>query len=285
MNQEPRHHNEYTSRQVEAANRVLIDLGQVLASFRDSLVVVGGWAPDLLMPEADVPHVGSIDVDLALDAERLGDGRYAEMINLLLGTRRYQQSEKSFQLIARVDLEDGEEAVQVEVDFLVPKEAKMRKNRPKLLKDFRVLQVEGCGVAFHRPQKLEMEGHNVLGATNHVTLQVISIPDLLVMKAYALDGRDKPKDAYDLCYCLDHFPEGMETLANDWKGRIHDKDIHHAIEVLTKKFATVGSFGPRQVVEFHQSAYQETRDMQAQRAFQLVQKFLRLLEFQASDGA
>jgi hypothetical protein len=24
------------------------------------------------------------------------------------------------------------------------------------------------------------------------------------MKAYALAGRDRPKDAYDICYCLDH---------------------------------------------------------------------------------
>jgi hypothetical protein len=78
MKQEPRHHGEYESRQVAAARRVLVDLGQVLASFRDCLVVVGGWVPDLLISEVDEVHVGSIDVDLALDAEKLSDGRYAE---------------------------------------------------------------------------------------------------------------------------------------------------------------------------------------------------------------
>jgi hypothetical protein len=63
---------------VEAARRVLVDLGHVLASFSDCMVVVGGWTPDLLMPKEDEPHVGSIDVDLALDAAKLNEGRYAD---------------------------------------------------------------------------------------------------------------------------------------------------------------------------------------------------------------
>ena len=51
MSEEPRHQNEYGSRQVEAARRALVDLGQVLAVFHDCLVVVGGWVPDLLIPD------------------------------------------------------------------------------------------------------------------------------------------------------------------------------------------------------------------------------------------
>lgn len=78
MTPEPRSEADYSPRQTEAARRVLVDIGQVLASFADCLVVVGGWTPDLLLPDADEPHVGSIDVDLALDAAKLNDGRYAE---------------------------------------------------------------------------------------------------------------------------------------------------------------------------------------------------------------
>ena len=66
MNREPRHRNDYSTRQVQAAHRVLVDVGQVLSSFRDAIVVVGGWVPDLLLPDAEPEHVGSIDVDLAL---------------------------------------------------------------------------------------------------------------------------------------------------------------------------------------------------------------------------
>ena len=75
MNPEPRYESDYTQRQVDAAHRVLIDVGQVLASFKDCMVVVGGWIPDLLITDSDEPHSGSIDVDIALDAAKLNDGR------------------------------------------------------------------------------------------------------------------------------------------------------------------------------------------------------------------
>lgn len=43
MTAEPRTQHDYGEREIEAAHRVLIDLGQVLGSyFKDSIVVVGG---------------------------------------------------------------------------------------------------------------------------------------------------------------------------------------------------------------------------------------------------
>src|SRR6266436_6308357 len=61
LNPEPRQRTDYSDRQIEAARRVLVDLGQVLARFEDCLVVVGGWVPDLLLANADEPHSGRID--------------------------------------------------------------------------------------------------------------------------------------------------------------------------------------------------------------------------------
>jgi hypothetical protein len=144
MSPEPRYEGDYSARQVEAARRVLVDIGQVLASFGDAMVVIGGWVPDLLLPHAEPGHVGSIDVDLALDATKLGEGRYADLLKLLLDTGRYDQGERDFQLATVVDLRDGEVPVQVEVEFLAPSDVKLKRNRPKLLGRFRVLQV--CGV-------------------------------------------------------------------------------------------------------------------------------------------
>ena len=99
MNADPRREADYADRQVRAAHRVLVDVGQVLASFHDSIVVVGGWVPDLLLPCEEPKHIGSIDVDIALDAEKLNDGRYAELLKLLFVTGRYKKGEKTFQLV------------------------------------------------------------------------------------------------------------------------------------------------------------------------------------------
>jgi hypothetical protein len=277
MNPEARSEADYSERQTVAARRVLVDVGQVLASFADCLVVVGGWTPDLLLPDSDERHVGSIDVDLALDAARLNDGRYAELVKLLLDTKRYKPGEKDFQLVVEVAFDEGEKPVQVEVEFLAPKEVKLRKNRPKLLAHFRVLQVEAAGEAFRSPVELKLSGQNVRGAANTVTLRVASLADFLVMKVHAIGGRDKPKDTYDLCYCMERLPDGMETLAKDWKQRSKEKNIAKALEILREKFASVNAFGPQQLVEFHAAPDDETQAMHARRAYELVQKFLGLL--------
>lgn len=272
----PRHQEDYSPRQVDAARRVLMDLGQVLASFADCFVVIGGWIPDLLLDEEE-PHIGSIDVDLALDVAKLSGNRYAELLQSLLDTRRYRQGAKDFQLLVDVDLQDGERPVQVEVEFLAPKGARMKKHKPKLLEGFRVLETEACGTAFHAPQSLSLQGKTVRGAENTVRLQVASLPDFLVMKAHAIAGRDKPKDSYDFCYGLDHFPGGLKALAADWKMRLGEKDVTKAVAVLREKFVGVQAFGPQQLVEFHDSPDPETRSGQARRAYELVQALLNLL--------
>lgn len=274
MNPEPRLRAEYGARQVEAARRVLVDIGQVLAAFRECLVVVGGWVPDLLIEGAEEPHVGSIDVDLALDAEKLKDGRYAELLGLLLETRRYRAGRKSFQLLTDVDLGDGGAPVEVEVEFLAPQEVELEKHKPKLLPDFRVLQADGCASAFRDPVEIKFAGHSTRGAQNTVSLRVVSLPDFIIMKAHALDGRDKPKDAYDICYCLGYFPEGIEKLAVSWRERREDRDVIRSVEILREKFATVDGFGPLQIVEFLDVSDAEEKQIQARRTFELVQKFV-----------
>jgi Nucleotidyl transferase AbiEii toxin, Type IV TA system len=274
---EPRNETEYGKRQSEAARRVLIDVGQVLASFSDCLVVVGGWAPDLLFQNGEGSHIGSMDVDLALDAARLQDGRYAELLQLLLNTGRYQMGTKAFQLVVDVDLQDGERPVQVDLEFLAPNNVTLGKNHPKLLEGFRVLQVEAMNEAFRNPVTVTLDGRNVRGACNTVTLQVASMADFLVMKAHAIGLRDKPKDTYDLCFCLDRLVGDMESLAADWRDRMQQKNVAEAVKMLREKFTSVEAFGPQQLVEFHAAPDPEISAMHARRAYELVQKLLGML--------
>jgi hypothetical protein len=277
MNAEPRREGDYTGRQVEAARRVLMDVGQVLASFRDAIVVVGGWVPDLLLPDPETEHVGSTDVDLALDAAKLGDGRYAELLKLLLDTGRYEKDGKDFQLVTTVDLTDGEVPVTVEVEFLAPADVKLKKHHPKLVEDFRVLQFPACAAALRHPESVEFKGLMISGAANTIHLQVASLPDFITMKAHALQGRDKPKDVYDLCYCLDEYPDGIAVVAEDWRSRPDDALVRAAIEILRETFQTVDHYGPQQLAIFHDSTDENERAMHARRAFELVQKLLSLL--------
>ena len=277
MSPEPRHEGDYSTRRVEAARRVLVDVGQVLASFGDAIVVVGGWVPDLLLPAATPAHIGSIDVDLALDAAKLTDGRYAELIKLLLDTGRYQQGDKDFQLVTTVDLGDCERPVTVEVEFLASDDVELKKNHPKLVEDFRVLRFPAFAAAFASPVSIDFSGPMISGKANTVHLRVASLQDFLVMKAHAIGGRDKPKDVYDLCYCLDEFPDAIEVVAADWKVRQDDVLVAGAVAILKEKFQSVDHYGPQQLAVFHSGGSPDDSEMHARRAYELVQKLLRLL--------
>jgi hypothetical protein len=278
MTPEPRTQHEYGAREIDAARRVLVDLGQVLGSwFSDSIVVVGGWVPDLLLPEAAEPHIGSIDVDLALDANKLGDGRYAEIVKLLLDTGRYEKTEEPFRLRAKVDLGDGQPAIVVDVDFLKAATKRRRRKGPRLMPDFRPLDADGCAAAFLHPERVAMEGPMISGAENRVQLLVASVEDFLVMKAYALAGRDKPKDAYDICFCLDNSAGGIEALAHAWRTRRAEPLVAAALAHLRDKFATVNSYGPRQVAIFYEATSREEQERHSRRGYELVARFLELI--------
>ncbi|MDR1192246.1 MAG: nucleotidyl transferase AbiEii/AbiGii toxin family protein [Verrucomicrobiales bacterium] len=268
---------EYDRRQTEAARRVLVDVAQVLASYRDAVVLVGGWVPELLLPNAVEPHSGSIDVDLALNVGKLTDGRYAKLIQTLLDTGRYQQADDQCKLYGQVDLADGLGEIRVDVDFLKSPKQKLKKNHPRLLENFRPIDAEGCEVAFRQPGVISITGKMMRGADNKVEINIIPIEFFVAMKAYALAGRDKPKDAYDLCYCLENYAQCESKMADLWRDSMADPHIKKAIAILREKFAQPNAYGPRQVVDFYDSANTEERAIQAQRAFQLVQRFLRAI--------
>lgn len=69
---EPQSANDYDDRTTTAVKSVLIEIGQILGSYKGRYAVVGGAVPWLLLNQNDMRHVGTLDVDLSLDAAALG---------------------------------------------------------------------------------------------------------------------------------------------------------------------------------------------------------------------
>ena len=105
---EPQFASDYDDRTTVSVRSVLVEIGQVLGSYQGKFAVIGGAVPWLLLNEADMPHIGTLDVDLTLDAEALGDGEYAQLVESLL-RHGYRQREhlRHFQLVRTVPARDG----------------------------------------------------------------------------------------------------------------------------------------------------------------------------------
>jgi hypothetical protein len=145
---EPQSANDYDDRTTAAVKSVLVEIGQILGSFKGKFAVIGGAVPWLLLSESDMPHIGTADVDLSLDAEALGDGEYAQLVESLQ-KQGYNQREdmRRFQLVRTVSARDGGSDINVIVDFLMPRDVEIAKNIPPLIDNFAVQRADGADLA------------------------------------------------------------------------------------------------------------------------------------------
>lgn len=241
---------DYDDRGARAAHAVLVELGQVLGAHRDAIVVIGGAVPSLLIK--DRGHIGTLDIDLDLDPEKLADHGYADLVKKLLaaGYERGLEGMKPFQIRRIVDLRDGGAPVAVIVDLLMPKGAKTRKHRPPLIQGLRVQEVDGGDVALRHNTRLLIEGAMPDGRSNRVDMLVASIPALLVMKGYALVQRDKKKDAYDIYFSVRNYPGGLTSLADECRPLLDDPVAREGLANIAAKFDRADGFGPMTVRMF-----------------------------------
>lgn len=271
----------YEERSTAAARSVLIEVAQILGSFRDKFVVIGGAVPWLLLDNEDMRHVGTLDVDLGLHAEALGDGEYARLVDALMEHGYVQdKSRREFQLVREVAEVDGGPSIGVVVDFLMPRDAAIAKNRPPIIDGFHVIRASGAGLALRSCEEVEISGKMPGGADNRVKLNVASIPALLAMKGFALDRRYKRKDAYDVYYCVRNFPGGPDALAEVCRPLLEHEDAAAGYRHIDSTFDSVNSTGPvyvRQFVEETDVLRERTPDQWQQDAFGQVDAWLRAL--------
>ena len=105
---------DYIATAVEAARSVLLELTHLLGEYRNDIVLIGGWVPEILFSRKDRPHVGSIDVDLALDHRKLQDEGYRTIEEILIN-KGYQPSKQPFIFYRKVTIEGQEVTVQVDL--------------------------------------------------------------------------------------------------------------------------------------------------------------------------
>lgn len=276
---EPQSAADYDDRTTAAVKAVLVEIGQILGSFKGKFAVIGGAVPWLLLANEDMPHVGTLDVDLGLDAEALGEGEYATLIGALMGNGYQQREElRRFHLIRQVAVQDGGASIDVVVDFLMPRDAEIGKNVPPLISDFAVQRADGADLATRFYQMVAVSGPMPAGGTNRVEIAVCSIPALLAMKGHALAGRHKQKDAYDIYYCVRNYPGGISALAEECRPLLAHASGERGYRFIADKFDAFGGYGPtcvRRFVEDTQALGDRTPDQWQQDAFGQVDAWLR----------
>lgn len=244
------------------ANRILLrEICALLAEHRDNAVLIGGWVPDVRFPTARPPHIGSIDVDMLM---RLRREPHNAVVALLLkngfrqGPHRYQFFKEikigaARPVPARLDLLTSS---QHHEEFFEASEASLQ-------------PLHGVDIAFRDNSILPV------GPTGDLEIRVAGIAAFLTMKGIALHDRasPRPKDAYDIHYCLEHYRDGIPGIVAEFERFRNDELVREALGNIANKFRDDEDEGPRMVADVEE-IIGDHRAIRKQEVYTRVNDFL-----------
>ena len=254
------HVNMYRPGLTEASRSVLLEVLRILGSYKDQLVLIGGWAPYFILEkfgEAD-QHCGSIDIDLALDP-RIADLKVYDTIVSLIEKRGYEPYKTDDGRILPYRFyrsirspSDGQDYV-IEVDFITEPHIAQKMQPSAFLavqRDLQAVIVRGSSIVFSHNFEHIIKGVLPSGAETSVTCKIADLVGCITTKGLALKGRYKEKDPYDIYYLLRHYQGGLEKAAREARLYLKNPIVKEAIDEIKEKFKTAKSEGPFQAAYF-----------------------------------
>ena len=263
--------HDYSEGQREAAHRVLVEIVNLLSSFRDDMRIIGGWVPDLMFP--DMEHIGSVDVDVLLNHVHLKEAGYMSIERILLRNGYRKHPEKYFSYVKDILIADITYAV--DLDILAGKyNGTDESKRSQRVQGIHALKASGGNFAFDFPAKMiTITAKRPDGSIDVASVGVVAVVPYLVMKSLAL-GRGKPKDAYDIYFTVKNYPGGIDALADEFRVVSGKELVSDMIQKLKGKFASVDHAGPADVADFLGETDDEAYAFHKRDAYEQIDKLL-----------
>jgi hypothetical protein len=246
----------YTPEAQRLIRTACLTVAGVLGDCMDDVTVVGGLVPSLIVDQARLPpgadpHPGTLDLDLALQLAVLEAQGYRTISERLRGGGFEPDRNPAGNATVQRWVVPTGTAERVTVDFLIPPAGEARSRGIfNLERDFGAVIAQGLDLAFQDRMVHRLDGLDARG--DHVVRDVwVCGPGaLVVLKALACRGREKPKDAFDLFYVLRNYGAGPADVAARLRPWSADPAVARACEILAADFADVTRAGPRRVARF-----------------------------------
>ena len=245
-----------------------LTLAGALGDLADELCIVGGLVPSMICDTPVDPsaldsgaHVGTNDLDVALEVSVLDDEHYKEIASRLRGKDFAPDTTKSGAIVRqRWRWRDQK----VTVDFLIPPSAGTDPDKVRvqnLENDFAALVVKPLGLAFHELIPKLLKGHTLDGDLIERTVAFCGPAAFVALKAFAYSKRNERKDAYDLVYVLRRWSKGTPDIAErmSMHATRDAETVADILDVLDRDFETQDSVGPRAASQFHDGAVDDER--------------------------
>ena len=253
MNQKPTSHAGYDLGTLARVQSTCLYIATILGNFRDDIVIVGGFAPNLLVDQGSLPagldaHVGTMDLDLGLALDLLREERYREISQSLREVGFGPDVNESGNPTRQRWRSTSDRSVTI--DFLISpsEESEEGGDLFDIEPDFAAFVTPGLHLAFQDRREVRLTGETILRENASRDICVCGPGSLTVLKALAFGDRGANKDAYDLTYVWRAL--GVDEVAEFLAPRLDDPAVARALATIREDFTDYNGVGPRRAAAF-----------------------------------
>ena len=189
-------------------------------------------------------HAGTLDVDIVIDLQILADTAGYSTLEDNLRRMRFERStnDKGQKLSWRWQTRTEHGALMV-VELLAdaPEIAGGRVEPLPTEGTISALNIPHSSIVFDLHQVTEIQAELLNGAGTAIEqVKHANLVSFSCLKAFAFDQRFERKDAHDLIYCIEHTPEGLDSVAEMFRNALeggHGTVIRDALAILRNRFA------------------------------------------------
>lgn len=285
----------YSDQYTIDCERVLVTLLRGLGPWKDSVYLVGGLAPRYLVaarPPVVPAHAGTMDVDIVIDLQILADTEAYHTLEDNLKKMGFERAEnKSGQKLSWRWQTRTEHGALMVLELLAdaPDIAGGKVQPLPTEGTISALNIPHSSIVFDLHQVTEIRAE-LLGENGMATERVkhADIVSFSCLKAFAFDQRFERKDAHDIIYCIEHAPEGLDSVVAAFGQALvgkHSAVIRDGLEVLRRRFANDAATegfrkdGPVSVAKFEHGEgleveLRELRVLRQRQASDLIDRLL-----------
>lgn len=250
---DPRVAADYEPGMSRLVRQTCLEVATRLGDFQDSLCVVGGLVPSLLIPQAELRrgeegHVGTIDLDLGFSIAVFDEQLYKGIAKRLADAGFAPDRNEAGNTTAQ----RWKSAQGVTIDFLIPPtRPDDQGGRLRNLDDhLAAFIIPGLDLAFEDSSLVTIEDELPSGGHATRQIRVCGPAAFSVLKALAFDRRGKAKDAYDLYYVLRHHTIGAQAIGLRMSRWSTHPRVDEACAILRRDFTDAHRVGPVRVASF-----------------------------------
>ena len=279
----------YSGYDPDLLNAILSEAAYLLRNLgfaASHMSIIGGVVPSLLV--LDPPreaHIGTTDIDICLSLAIIeGDTAEYERIEVCLRKAGYEPTNQTFRwkqtgrlgIFVEFFCPSGE--TRPAGKFFRPLAAENGTAKQNFGNTLSALALDAGGVLSEDIVEVvrEVDLPNGEGKIDY-SFRVTNVLGFLIAKIAAMEGRNKPKDAYDIVWILENWNGGPSAVTLEvMKSPAYMRDeVREILERLPKLFESIDHVGARSYLRFMQNSdlTQNDRDLLLRRAVGAVAEF------------